>query len=176
MKLRLFTAGILLPGMIFAGSAENTDLSGYTGAETKASQESIVANGGFEQGADGWVLKKDCRIEKNGGRNGTAALRYERRNPKEYQLVGTPVKLEPGKFYRFGDESEWQRRSCCRTGIFQRRGERQKSFFKRALSPRRYRYGGLDMDFRRRKSAEECNRCTYYAVSAPQSNRYCMVR
>ena len=102
MKLRLFTAGILLPGMIFAGSAENTDLSGYTGAETETSLESIVANGGFERGADGWILKKDCRIEKNGGRNGTAALRYERRNPKEYQLVGTPVKLEPGKFYRFG--------------------------------------------------------------------------
>lgn len=102
MKLRLFTAGILLPGMIFAGSAEDTDLSGYTGAETETSLESIVANGGFERGADGWILKKDCRIEKNGGRNGTATLRYERRNPKEYQLVGTPVKLEPGKFYRFG--------------------------------------------------------------------------
>lgn len=67
MKLRLFTAGILLPGMIFAGSAEDTDLSGYTGAETETSLESIVANGGFERGADGWILKKDCRIEKNGG-------------------------------------------------------------------------------------------------------------
>ena len=94
MKLRLFTAGILLPGMIFAGSAEDTDLSGYTGAETETSLESIVANGGFERGADGWILKKDCRIEKNGGRNGTAALRYERRNPKEYQLGIRPMKAE----------------------------------------------------------------------------------
>ena len=58
MKLRLFTAGILLPGMIFAGSAEDTDLSGYTGAETETSLESIVANGGFERGADGWILKR----------------------------------------------------------------------------------------------------------------------
>ena len=101
MKSAFLHAGLPLLCTLSVLCGENPDLSGYTrdGAEREAGN--LVPDGDFEKGAGNWTLKGSS-IEKHAGRNGTSALRYERSNPRDYQLAGRSLKLEPGKVYRFG--------------------------------------------------------------------------
>jgi hypothetical protein len=68
----------------------------------KQNRQVAVVNSGFEQGSQGWKVRGAGGIDPRGGRNGTAALKYVRTDPRSYKLVSQKFSLKSNRFYRFG--------------------------------------------------------------------------
>ncbi len=61
-----------------------------------------LSNPGFEMDDDGWKIPKTLwSIEKNAGRDGSAALVYENTDPKAYTFPRRPIPVKPGEIYRY---------------------------------------------------------------------------
>lgn len=67
-----------------------------------SAQETVLSDPDFEQGDRDWNLPSGFRIVKGAGRNATNALRYERRDKKEYSEIVRDFRLEPNQAYRIG--------------------------------------------------------------------------
>ena len=64
--------------------------------------ESLLVNGSFQEGSNGWILPSPYTIDYSSGRDGTESLSYERTSPGEYSLASQSFIVEPGRRYRFG--------------------------------------------------------------------------
>lgn len=84
-----------------SGMASVPDLASYTRGGF-LSQKPIVVNPGFEQGSQGWPMLEGYRVQSRVGRQGTAALVYERTDPAQEPLCRQTVEVQPGGKYRFG--------------------------------------------------------------------------
>ena len=104
--MRLFssrlTATFITASIAFA--SHGFDISKYkrNDLELDKQQKVEVLNPGFEEGKKAWRIGKSGSIAPKAGRSGTSALKYQRSNPKSYQLATQSFKLKPNKFYRFG--------------------------------------------------------------------------
>lgn len=129
-----------LTGILWTARAGDTDLTGYRPIELKE-QITRIPNPDFEADGQGWTLQPGCAIEANGGRNGTRALRYERPQPQDYQLVTQRVPLTPDRSYRFG---AWIKTENVRGGRggatiameFMKNNEAGEKVFRSGLYPR----------------------------------------
>jgi len=79
------------------------DLSEYARPALENVTGNLVRNGGFENGASGWAnIDGTDRSAGNHGINQTGGLSYRRSALGSSVLVSQPVKLIPGRRYRFG--------------------------------------------------------------------------
>jgi hypothetical protein len=89
MQLKKFIMAGALTGIAAAicmADASVPDLKKFKD-QTRSSCSSGTIVEGFDGKPTGWKLPKGAIIEKHAGRNGTAALLYQRTNPKVYGMT-----------------------------------------------------------------------------------------
>ncbi|MBN1554813.1 MAG: hypothetical protein JXA11_08705 [Phycisphaerae bacterium] len=107
-RYRFSRCSFLLLGTlsVFSVPTSADDPAGFTSISAKVPPAVKLVNADFQSGGKGWRLSEGFSIDRNGGRNGTAGLRYQRTDPKQYVLGIQTVFLQPGARYRF---SAWIR-------------------------------------------------------------------
>lgn len=82
------------------GTAESLpDLSKFKDLTQENDSAAVFADT-FDRGNQGWGLYDNFKIVPNEGINGTAAMFYERTDPKSYPLLAIPIKLDHDKIYK----------------------------------------------------------------------------
>lgn len=65
-------------------------------------ETSLLRNGGFEAGTNGWQLPRTFSVVEGNARAGARCLRVANTNAALYQLARQPITFEPGLRYRYG--------------------------------------------------------------------------
>ena len=97
MYKRTFHTVLLLTVLGTAVIAQNIDLKKFKPLGVKSVP--VKFDGSFDNQVKDWKLGYGYKVLPGSGRNGTAALTYERKNFKHYALASKTVKLIPGNSY-----------------------------------------------------------------------------